>query len=58
LLNVLAHITHRLSLNGPLIRLTDDNLEDAIKGNEKAERLLKKKKYSRAINKFNSVLEK
>jgi len=44
--------------DGPLIRLTDDNLEAAIKGNEKAERLLKKKKYSRAINKFNSVLEK
>jgi len=44
--------------DGPLIRLTDDNLESAIKSNEKAEKLLKKKKYSRAINKFNSALEK
>jgi len=39
--------------DGPLVRLTDDNLEASIKDNEKAERLLKKKKYSRAIIKFN-----
>ena len=39
--------------DGPLIRLTDDNLGASVKGDEKAERLLKKKKYSRAIIKFN-----
>ncbi|MBS1603416.1 MAG: hypothetical protein JST42_12170 [Bacteroidetes bacterium] len=38
---------------GPLTRLTGDNLEANIKGDEKAGRLLKKKKYSRAIIKFN-----
>lgn len=43
---------------GPMIRLTDESLEAIVKGNEKAERLLKKKKYSRAINKYNDAAEK
>ena len=44
--------------DGPMIKLTDDNLDAIVKGNEKAEKLLKKKKYTRAINKYNGATEK
>ena len=44
--------------DGPMIKLTEDNLEAIVKDNEKAEKLLKKKKYTRAINKYNGAAEK
>jgi hypothetical protein len=43
---------------GPMIKLTEDNLESIVKDNEKAEKLLKKKKYTRAIKKYNGATEK
>ncbi|GGA86891.1 hypothetical protein [Puia dinghuensis] len=43
---------------GPMIRLTAESLEAIVKDNEKAESLLKKKKYSRAINKYNDATAK
>lgn len=43
--------------SGPMIRLTDDNLEAIVKDNENAEKLLKKKKYTRAIKKYNGAKE-
>lgn len=39
--------------NGPLIKMTPDNLESMLSGNEKALNLFGKKKYERAIAVFN-----
>lgn len=39
--------------NGPLIRLTDENLEDMVSTNEKATRQAKKKDYTKAIRTYN-----
>ena len=44
--------------DGPMIKLTEDNLDAIVKDNEKAEKLLKKKKYTRAIKKYNGATEK